>query len=333
MAKLFRLTDEMLDEYVRHLKESLSARICYKQSVSLVNKDIDKKTTLVIEPLAMMKMMSLVAANEKEVAWHGLAYRTDNGFKVTDILVPFPQKVTGATVDTDDTEYINWLSELPDETFEALRFHGHSHVRMATNPSSTDEDHRAAVVAKLGEDDFFIFMILNKSNEFTLRIYDARENCVYEKSDVEITFFEGQKEFLKQAKEAVHEQSYATTCASTTASYPKASAVKPLEQKKEPKTKTAAATKSGKAGKSKKKSAAPTQTTYLTKSYDKDEDEDDDYDDGTPKKLPKTYDIQDWYSYSPYRPAKTDDWYYRGEFEDDAAAYVRSVNRNCPSYY
>ena len=40
---------------------------------------------------------------------------------------------------------------------------GHSHVNMGTSPSSVDLNHQEEILRMLGDNDFYIFMIWNKS--------------------------------------------------------------------------------------------------------------------------------------------------------------------------
>lgn len=150
----------------------------------------DEKAVVKILPEAGKKLLSLVKIADKEVAWHGTVERSEvnpKEFLITDILV-FPQKVTGATVDTDDEEYsLNWLYNangegITDEQFEKLRYHGHSHVNMGVFPSATDTTYQKHLLENT--EDFYIFSIHNKSGAVWCNIYDVVNNCLYENTDV-----------------------------------------------------------------------------------------------------------------------------------------------------
>ena len=89
---------------------------------------------------AWMKTCSLVINRNLEVGWHGVVRRSEKDptkFVVEDILV-FPQRVTSASTEPDDEDYMNWQDSLDAETFNKVRLYGHSHVNMSVDPSSTD---------------------------------------------------------------------------------------------------------------------------------------------------------------------------------------------------
>lgn len=129
-----------------------------------------------------VKMQSLVAQADKEIGWYGTVDKVgDNSYVITDILVP-PQEVTGATVTCEDNEFAEWKQGLDDDTFNKLRFHGHSHVNMGVTPSGTDENFQTDTVSQLGGNDFYIFLIVNKRGDMTVRLYDIQKNVMYEQS-------------------------------------------------------------------------------------------------------------------------------------------------------
>lgn len=136
---------------------------------------------------AWTKMLTLVTTNNLEIAWHGICQR--EGFRkylVSDILV-YPQEVTGATVTTDQVAYQDWLMNLPDDTFNNLRFQGHSHVSMGVEPSITDLDNEQGLLKQLGNRDFYVFLIANKRGNFRTLIVDKEDNMIYESTDIDIS--------------------------------------------------------------------------------------------------------------------------------------------------
>lgn len=152
----------------------------------------DQRRALIsFTPTAWIKMTSLVSEFSTEVQWHGLVRRvSESEFEVYDIIVP-PHVVTSATVTSDPEKYSNWLNGLDDETFNALRFHGHSHVNMAVSPSVTDKDYRKDVITQFTQPDenndpFYIFLIINKRHEWSAEIYDLTNNAIYSTVDKEI---------------------------------------------------------------------------------------------------------------------------------------------------
>lgn len=144
------------------------------------------RAKLVFKPEAFAKMQLLIMKCSGEVGWHGLVERNENTFTVTDILV-YPQQVTGATITTDQPEYEKWNMEVPLEQFTKMRFHGHSHVNMGTTPSGVDVKSKETLLSCIREGQFYIFMIWNKSLDYSVEIYDATgDYLVYEKCDVDV---------------------------------------------------------------------------------------------------------------------------------------------------
>lgn len=141
-----------------------------------------------------------------------MAYRGDdetkNEYYITDILV-YPQKVTGATVNTDQEKYEMWLMQHEDEVFNNIRMQGHSHVNMGTTPSGVDETHQAKILEQLEDDMFYIFLIWNKSNSKFIKIYDLKKNILFETTDVSVEVLDdgsGIDEFLVDAKKLVEDK-------------------------------------------------------------------------------------------------------------------------------
>ena len=151
----------------------------------------NRSALLYFTPEAWCKMIALVWEFSTEVQWHGLVRRiSECEFEIYDIIVP-PHSVTAATVTSDQEKYTAWLNGLDDDTFKSLKFHGHSHVRMAVTPSVTDTDYRKNVLVQLpkpteNEDEFYIFLIINKDLAWSAEIYDLKYNALYSSKDKEI---------------------------------------------------------------------------------------------------------------------------------------------------
>lgn len=215
MSKLIKLTDENKREYLTEFFNILnsvklsSGEILYKKIIPT----IDRKATLYFTPKAWGKMLTLINRYNTEVGWHGLAKRGDDETKdeyiVYDILL-YPQTVTGSNVNTDQGKYTQWLYSQTDDDFAAMKFHGHSHVRMATTPSGTDKDHQTGILDQLTDEMFYIFTIWNKSLDLNAKIYDMKKNILFETPDINIKlcdddcdfdmFFEESKEFVQEYK-------------------------------------------------------------------------------------------------------------------------------------
>lgn len=164
----------------KKLEEGTFFRGKFEYKAEYVWKGQQKPMTVEITPIAWLKILSLVQYNDKEVGWHGTVSRTDNTHFVIEDIFVYPQKVTGATVTPEYDEYCEWQMSIPVEQFKRMRFHGHSHVNMGTTPSGTDDKFQADTVSMLGEEDFYIFMIINKKGEYNLFLYDYKTNTYYE---------------------------------------------------------------------------------------------------------------------------------------------------------
>lgn len=145
------------------------------------------KPTVFINAEAYLKMMLYVRDTDIEIAWHGTVERDieHNWYHIKDVFL-YPQIIRSTTVDTDQEKYNKWLEELDDETFNALRFQGHSHVNMGTSPSGTDIQMYDNFLQVLPRNDYYMFMILNKRGEFNFYIYDLAKNIIYETEDIDV---------------------------------------------------------------------------------------------------------------------------------------------------
>lgn len=221
MSKVIKLTDEQLQECRKDFDAALSSIKLTDGKISFIKTiaSLNEKATIYFDPLAWRKMQTLIKEFDKEVAWHGVAYRgedeTENEYYITDILV-YPQKVTGSTVNTDQEKYEMWLMQHDDEVFNNIRMQGHSHVNMQTSPSAVDETHQAKILEQLEDDMFYIFLIWNKHNSKFIKIYDLKKNILFETADVTVEILDdgsGIDEFLAEAKKLVDDKP-------TPASYP-----------------------------------------------------------------------------------------------------------------
>lgn len=216
MSKIIKLTDNMIEDLCKDFRDSLTSskmsdgKVTYTKSFQ----NYDEKATLYFTETAWIKMATLVSEFDKEVAWHGVAKRGDdkskNEYIVSDIMV-YPQEVTGSTVNTDQTKYQNWLYSFDDDTFNNIRFQGHSHVNMGTTPSAVDLTHQNSILEQLNDEMFYIFIIINKKHDKTIKIYDLAKNMLFETKDVTIQFIDdglGLREFISEAKSMVTEKTY-----------------------------------------------------------------------------------------------------------------------------
>lgn len=203
--RCIKVTEEMKQEALREFQEQLSSgrftknRIDFTFNLANDKKLEDNEKVIVnVRPEAWLKMWSLVQTESGEIGWHGVVTRhSDKLFEITDILM-YPQYVTGVTVQTDDVEYGNWLiKDLSDDQINNLRFHGHSHVNMGVSPSGVDTAWYNDILQGLSEEDYYIFAILNKREDYFIEIYDLKTNTIYEKKDIIINVIMSDNNYLQ----------------------------------------------------------------------------------------------------------------------------------------
>lgn len=245
MSRLIKITPECLDEIRKDFETTLKGakvadgKISYTKNFGYIN----RKAVIYFTDLAWLKMQALIREFSTEVAWHGVAYRGEDESKdeyyITDILV-YPQEVTGATVNTDQEKYEQWLMQHDDEVFFNIRMQGHSHVNMSTSPSGVDTTHQEKILAQLDDTMFYIFMIWNKRGEKTVKIYDLAKNILFDGQDVSVQVKDdglGLDAFLSGAKAMVQDRK--PIIQTTSNGYKGGSATGVKGNDKKPETKTA----------------------------------------------------------------------------------------------
>lgn len=214
MSKIIKMTQQNLEEIMQDFANTMKAAKLSDGKVSYTKTfgTVDRKAELFFTEMAYLKMLTLVREFDKEVAWHGVAYRDEDpnkdAYYITDILV-YPQEVTGATVNTDQEKYQMWLMQHEDDVFNNIRMQGHSHVNMATNPSTVDTSLYERILDQLDEGMFYIFLIWNKRGDKTIKIYDMEKNILFETADVTVKIQEdgsGIEKFLSDAKAMVQDK-------------------------------------------------------------------------------------------------------------------------------
>ena len=249
MSKYVKITPEILKTVVQEFSDAIKdskfpdGKITFSKTIA----QTDRKASLFLTDIAWAKMKSLVMDSDKEIAWHGIAKRGDNPNKdeyiISDILV-YPQEVTGATVNTDQAEYQDWLYSQPDEVFNNIRMQGHSHVNMSTSPSGVDTSLYERILEQLDEDMFYIFIILNKRDEKTVKIYDIAKNILFETNDIDLVILDDGyaiHKFIEEAHTLVKTKTYIYSSYSSS-SYPESSQSKKEEKLEKSGDKTTSAT-------------------------------------------------------------------------------------------
>lgn len=205
---------EKVEKFLEELKTKnlTKGNISFNQSYSYSDTGFERPV-IEFSPAAWAKMTALISATDTEIAWNGMVDRKDDlHYYISDILV-YPQKVTGVTVDPDEGERSLWLSKIPREERCRLGFQGHSHVNMSPSPSGTDMGSRTEIIQHLDANDFYIFMIMNKSYEYTLALYDMKTNALYDTKDVDVLIDVGGIDLLQWVKTEKQEKIKRTTYA------------------------------------------------------------------------------------------------------------------------
>jgi hypothetical protein len=186
--KHITLTEDIIEKTMAAFRKQLykSYANVDKMEISIPTKFTlpkEQRPSVTVTTLANAKMKKLIAMCDKEVAWHGtVRYEADiNSYIIEDIFV-FPQEVTAGTATATD-DYAQWTMDLDDETFNHMRFHGHSHVNMGVFPSAVDSNYQQDLVDKIN--DFYIFAIYNKRGDYVIWIYDVANNVCYDKTDID----------------------------------------------------------------------------------------------------------------------------------------------------
>ena len=260
MSKPIKLNEELIQKYAEEFEAALrgekfpNGKITFSKTVEYDKGEVPP-ATVVFEPKAYAKMLSLLHAFDSEVAWHGVVTRDEDVFYIHDILV-YPQEVSGATVNTDQEGYQRWMMELPDEVANHLHLQGHSHVNMGTSSSGVDETHQQSILKMIPNDGFYIFMIYNKRLEHNIKIYDMANNVLYEDKDIEVMLdCEGcdLDAFVKNAKEVVTTKTYQSYYQTNYAAPPLMRVVPDGDEPKKENKKKAKGKKEGKSSESKSK--------------------------------------------------------------------------------
>ena len=213
-------------EYLDNLKDGENVNFKYDADTDMSN---IVKPKIIISKEANTKMNTLIKKADGEIGWNGTVIRNGNVFTITDIYV-YPQKVGATTVTCDEKETGDWLNSLPDDVFNNLRFQAHSHVNMGVSPSGTDNIMFNKYLETLDNDDFYIFMILNKKGDYYVEMYDKTQNIIFYKKDVEICI-EGVEDFWEEASKQIKKDTPTTTPYNQSSTYNKTEGAKQLSFK------------------------------------------------------------------------------------------------------
>ena len=212
--KLFEKFVEKFKKELENFENSLNeTKFSFSGELSSVAKE---KIHVIYDPFAYLKMQALVDYYDTEVSWYGLIRQIDpRTYYIYDVKV-YKQTVSGAKVDTEDEDMLEFFDSLSDEEFNDLHFQAHSHVRMSTGASGVDLQNQADIVKNMGNKGFYMFQIWNKSGDINTYLYDVDNNVFYDKKDIIIDFSDGKttiSDFVLDTTELVVEKKF-TNCSS-----------------------------------------------------------------------------------------------------------------------
>lgn len=186
-----KLTDSAKQHLFKQLTKQLEkgAKSYTVDLDTLLEVPVENPLELTISTQAYMKMATLVNNFDKELAWHMQCSRnpapdgSPGTIVIEDVLV-YPQVVTATTVESDDDNYEEWLMNLPDSAYNSIRGHGHSHVNMSVTPSQVDIDYSETLIQHIN--DYYVFIILNKRGEMSIKVYDFEAGLIYNTADIHV---------------------------------------------------------------------------------------------------------------------------------------------------
>lgn len=216
MSRPIKVTENMVYEIMEDFQASLKDSKMFNGEVSYKKvfrwKDSSENIAYIhFSTAAFSKMISLLMGFDTEVGWHGVVERDpdmENRFLIKDILV-YPQDVDGASIDPDQIEYQNWQDTLSDDVFNRMRLHGHSHVNFSVGPSKVDTDYQEKILSQMDDNMFYIFMIWNKKMDNYAKIYDIKNNILFENEDIQMFISDDDVDldsFMKDAKNIVRKK-------------------------------------------------------------------------------------------------------------------------------
>lgn len=150
----------------------------------------EHKPIVQMTPEIYTKMYSLVHASPVEISWHGLVSRDkENDIYTIYDIVMFPQINGPTSTATDEKDFSDWMTSLimdPEFPIQDLRMHGHSHVNMQVFSSGIDDAYQKELIAKVEDDDYYLFLVLNKKQEICVLLYDFSKQILFNTNDVEV---------------------------------------------------------------------------------------------------------------------------------------------------
>lgn len=158
----------------------------------------NKAPHVYITKLAYNKMIQYTNNCNDEIGWLGTAIKEDDVYIIEDTFL-FKQEThsTTAEITTEGLgEFAMDILQREDgmDIWNNMRVWGHSHVNMATSPSSQDD--KQMLVFEESDHDFFIRIITNKKGDLRLDVYDYKLGIAYEELPYMILYDEKESERL-----------------------------------------------------------------------------------------------------------------------------------------
>jgi hypothetical protein len=154
---------------------------------------------------ALYRQWLLVNNVDKEVGWLGVTRRQPNGDILVDKIILFDQEVTSTTTVITAAGLSDVAEKMIDEgnedEIEMLRFWGHSHVEMATNPSGQD-DQQMKEFEENGAD-YFVRAIFNKKGCVRIDIFDYARSLVFEDVGWSVQTSNDEDDISKEVKASI----------------------------------------------------------------------------------------------------------------------------------
>lgn len=197
MAERLKFKKDEIDSIIKKITELIYN--CNNISKLNIKADdiLDKETiktitkpTIKIPASIYIKMLQLIHEYSVEISWHGLVKRDIENqiYTIYDILL-FPQINTATSTTTEQDEFAKWTEKLildPKFPIQDLRMHGHSHVNMNVFSSAVDDTYQNDILTKVEDDDYYIFLIMNKRNEICVLLYDYHQQILFTTGDIDI---------------------------------------------------------------------------------------------------------------------------------------------------
>ena len=176
----------------------------------------NKKPVILMSYKTIEMIKYLVGKFDKECQWFhrvNKIVREDTDtviYHLYDIFIP-EQECAFATVESDPNLMINLYKEMEDRSQSTEEFNEicintscwcHSHVRMGTGPSGTDDTQfreQVSLARDGGQSGPQIMLIFNKSNEYFSRVWDPDLRLLFEEVPIIIQYEEVDFSYVKEA--------------------------------------------------------------------------------------------------------------------------------------